>query len=120
MKIHHSARALAFGVVVIGLGLLTALTTTGGSRSMVARSAASTYADHLAAVDASLASRDLSGAVRAWHEAYGAALVTGSWQPVIEVGDAMLRIGEASGGPTGAKAHAREAYMSALRRAQRA
>lgn len=124
MNIHQSSRVVAFGAVVIGVGLLAVVTTSVGSATSPTTAArgtsAATWAEHAAVVDASITRRDVSSAVRAWHDAYGAALVTGSWRPVLEVGDSMLRIGEISGSANGAKANARQAYMSALRRAERA
>jgi hypothetical protein len=75
--------------------------------------------DQLTAIDNALARRDVSAAVRAWHDAYSVALVSGGWQPLIDVGDAFLRIGDAAGTPGASKANARHVYMSALRRAQR-
>lgn len=81
---------------------------------------AQAYGDHLTAVDNALARSNVSAAVRAWHDAYNVALVSGGWEPLIEVGDAFLRIGDAAGAPAASKANARHVYMSALRRAQRA
>jgi hypothetical protein len=58
-------------------------------------------------------------AVRVWHDAYGAALGSGSWESMIAVGDAFVAIGRASGSPAGARMNAREAYLTALIRARR-
>jgi hypothetical protein len=58
-------------------------------------------------------------AVRVWHDAYGAALASGSWESMIAVGDAFVAIGRASGTPRGARMNAREAYLTALIRARR-
>jgi hypothetical protein len=54
-----------------------------------------------------------------WHDAYGAALESGSWESMIAVGDAFMNIGRASGTPRGARMNAREAYLTALIRARR-
>jgi hypothetical protein len=61
----------------------------------------------------------IDGAVRVWHDAYGAALESGSWESMIAVGDAFMNIGRASGTPGGARMNAREAYLTALIRARR-
>jgi hypothetical protein len=58
-------------------------------------------------------------AVRAWQDAYGAALASRSWESMIAVGDAFTVIGRASGTPRGARMNAREAYLTALIRARR-
>jgi hypothetical protein len=58
-------------------------------------------------------------AVRMWHDAYGAALESGSWESMIAVGDAFMSIGRASGTPRGARMNARDAYLTALIRARR-
>ncbi len=58
-------------------------------------------------------------AVRAWQDAYGAALASRSWESMIAVGDAFTVIGRASGTPRGARMNAREAYLTALMRARR-
>jgi hypothetical protein len=58
-------------------------------------------------------------AVRVWHDAYGAALASGSWESMIAAGDAFMAIGRASGSVRGARMNAREAYLSALIRARR-
>jgi hypothetical protein len=72
---------------------------------------------HLTAVDAALAARDVPGALRAWHEAYGPALGGRRWESFAEAGDAYLRIARASGSPAGGILRARDLYLSALFRA---
>jgi hypothetical protein len=69
------------------------------------------------AVDAALAAGDVPGALRAWHEAYGAALGGRRWEGFAEAGDAYLRIARASGSPAGGISRARDLYLSALFRA---
>ena len=71
----------------------------------------------LSAVDAALAAGDVPGALRAWHEAYGAALGGRRWEGFAEAGDAYLRIARASGSPAGGISRARDLYLSALFRA---
>ena len=74
---------------------------------------------HLATVDQALARHDVSGAVAAWQDAYGAALGSRGWEGMIAVGDAFLRIGAEAGSPNGSRPNARQAYLNALVRAHR-
>jgi len=74
---------------------------------------------YLDLVEKELARGHVDVAVRIWHDAYGAALASGSWESMIAVGDAFVAIGRASGTPGGARMNAREAYLAALIRARR-
>lgn len=74
---------------------------------------------HLAVVEKELEHGHLDVAVRVWHDAYGAALESRSWESMIAVGDAFIAIGRASGSVRGARMNAREAYLTALIRARR-
>src|SRR5262245_1765090 len=74
---------------------------------------------YLETVDRQLASGHVDGAVRAWHDAYAAALESREWKSMVAVGDAFMKIGEAAGTPGGARMNAREAYTTALIRARR-
>jgi hypothetical protein len=74
---------------------------------------------HLDVVARELEHGHVDAAVRAWHDAYGAALASGGWDSMIAVGDAFMTIGRASGAARGARMNARVAYLSALIRARR-
>ena len=74
---------------------------------------------YLHLVDTELASGHVDVAVRAWHDGYGAALESRSWEGMIAVGDAFMQIGHAAGTPGGARMNARDAYLTALIRARR-
>jgi len=74
---------------------------------------------YLGLVDKELEHGHVDVAVRVWHDAYGAALASRSWESMIAVGDAFLAIGRASGAPGGARMNARDAYVTALIRARR-
>jgi hypothetical protein len=74
---------------------------------------------HLDIVEKELAQGHVDVAVRAWQDAYGAALASRSWESMIAVGDAFMAIGRASGTARGARMNAREAYLTALIRARR-
>ena len=76
------------------------------------------WQEHLTVVDAALARSDLSAAVRAWHDAHGAALRTRRWEGLIEVGDAAVRIGETGRPRQPYVAKARKNYRAALFRAR--
>jgi hypothetical protein len=72
---------------------------------------------HLRAVNQALGKGDVNVAMQAWYDAYGAALGSGRWEAMVEVGDLSLRIGEVSGARNGFKPNARRAYRVALIRA---
>ena len=74
---------------------------------------------HVARLDHALARHDVSAAVGAWHDAYGAALASRGWEGMLAVGDAFLRIGAEAGTVSGARSNARQAYLNALIRARR-
>ena len=69
-------------------------------------------------VDQALATSDVSGAERAMHEAYVAAMGSRRWDSMLAVGDAYTRLGEATGYPTTGRAKARHAYLTAFFRAR--
>lgn len=73
---------------------------------------------YLEMLDAALAQRDLTRADRTWREAQAAAIRTRTWRPLVEVGDAAIRVSalDAHRGPY--VALAREAYLAALNRAR--
>lgn len=78
------------------------------------------FEQQVAAVDHALARHDINTAVREWHGAYAIARFTPGWRPMIDVGEASVRIGEVAASRHGAKANARQAYLAALTRAERA
>src|SRR5512134_529376 len=112
----------------IGIGLLTAVTGTGGLRIRPADPVAPViepaWKRHIAAVDAALEQDDLKRAVSEWRQAYAAALGTRRWEPMAAVGDAAVRIDARAGLPGGQpfafRPQARQAYLSALGSARRA
>ncbi len=69
-------------------------------------------------VDTALAEGRVSRAVRAWHDARALAARSGSWEPLLAVGDAARWIGEAAPPPHAAREQARMAYLQALFRAR--
>jgi hypothetical protein len=76
------------------------------------------WTTHIRQIDRALGEKDLTGAVRAWHEAYAAAMGHPRWEGLLEVGDASLRIGEAPTVATTFVGKARRAYLAGLFRAR--
>ena len=68
-------------------------------------------------IGAALATGDVSGALQAWGETYGAMLGSGRWEGFADAGDSYLRIARASGSPPEGISRARDLYLSALLRA---
>lgn len=68
-------------------------------------------------IGAALATGDVTGALRAWEETYGATLESRRWEGFADAGDAYLRIARASGSPSDGISRARDLYLSALLRA---
>ena len=77
-----------------------------------------TWDRHLEAMDAALQVRNVAAADRAWREAYAAALRTRAWRPLVDIGDAALRIGAVDLHRQLYVSRARELYVGALVRAR--
>jgi hypothetical protein len=73
---------------------------------------------HLAEVDQALAARDRPAATRALNRAHLAALAAGGWEPLVEIGHASLRVGEAAHLRDLGVPKARQAWLTALFRAR--
>jgi len=69
-------------------------------------------------VDAALARKEYSAALRAANEAYALALGSERWEGMVVAGDLYRRIGQATGLRVSFEARAREAYQKALFRAR--
>lgn len=78
----------------------------------------SVWRGYIEMVDAALAQRNVPTAVRAWREAHAAAIRTRAWRPLVEVGDALVRITLVDGQRPAYTAQARKTYMAALTRAR--
>ena len=76
------------------------------------------WRDYIRAMDAALAEMNATAAVRAWRNAYAAALGTPGWRGLVEVAAASLRIGAIAGFGKASEARARETYWTALFRAR--
>jgi len=112
---------------LLGLGTIAAgilahgrpVTTAKADRLPAARQMESgQWSAHLGVVDEHLAGGHVDAAVRAWHDAYGAALESGTWEGMLAVGDAFMRIGRAASATGGARVNARDAYLHGLIRAR--
>ena len=73
----------------------------------------------IAAMDRAIAAGNATAAVRAWREAYAAALDDPGWAGLLEVAAACRRIGTIAGFAKTSDARARETYWTALFRARR-
>ncbi len=69
-------------------------------------------------MDEALAQKKVNAAVRAWDEAYRAAVPSGRWEDLVAVADGYRRVGEVGGRQGAFDAKAREIYLSALFRAR--
>lgn len=73
----------------------------------------------IAAMDRAIATGNATAAVRAWREAYAAALDDPGWAALLDVAAACRRIGAIPGFAKTSEARARETYWTALFRARR-
>lgn len=76
------------------------------------------WTPHLELMDRAVATRDPDAAIRAWRDAYAAALGSGGWQGLVEVASACVKIGEIPGFRKACEAKARQTYWTALFRAR--
>jgi hypothetical protein len=106
---------IAAGALVIALALLEAFTGRGH-----AVDTDRTWDTALSKLDTSLERGDTTSAIRSWHDAYLAAFASRSWEGMIEVGDAAVRIGALARSSHYWEPRAREAYLSAMFRARSA
>ena len=76
------------------------------------------WTEYIRAMDQALAETNATAAVRAWRNAYAAALGMPGWRGLVEVASASLRIGTIPGFAKASEARARETYWTALFRAR--
>ena len=89
------------------------LATTGRHRSFETQ-----WRQSLEDIDNARQTGNPGRAVAAWREAYRAAVRTGRWDTMIDVGDAALRVGAVPGLREPPEAAARRSYLPALVRAR--
>lgn len=105
-------------------GMLAALTLVfvavkdGRARAESQAPALPDWAQHLRTMDEALARHDSAAAVRAHDDAHAAVLVAQSWDGMLAVGAATLRLAPHGSSPNGARADARRMYLWALVRAR--
>ncbi|MBI1736247.1 MAG: hypothetical protein HYR51_13825 [Candidatus Rokubacteria bacterium] len=102
---------VVLGAIVVALALVEAFSATATATAETPEAA---WATHLRAVDEALAERAMRRAARSWSNACLAARAARSWRGMLEVGDAALRIGEASGTRAAARPKARQLYLAAF------
>ena len=76
------------------------------------------WTGELLKVESALERGDVSAALTAWIDAYGAALRSRHWEGMVAVADVYRRIGQVGGFTPQATAKAREIYLAALFRAR--
>jgi hypothetical protein len=106
---------LGFFVSVLGINEIFAMRRLP-TPAVTRTSAAGVVA--IAAIDEALAHGDVSRALMLWHPAYVGALYDRSWESLLDVGDARLRIERAAGFSKIGESRARELYRMALFRAR--
>ena len=109
--------ALLLAMVVGSVGAVAVMAPTSAA---VTPPASPTWPSYVTAVDNALARDDIGGAVRAWHDLYGAALGSRRWEAMVDAGDAFRRVAERAGTPGAGRPNARQAYLVALMRAEHA
>ena len=113
------------GSLVIVVAILAVITVAVGTRRApdvpsprTAGAGIEEWESSLALVDRAVAANDIGLASRLWRHAYGAALESGRWKPMLATGQAALRIGRAGRTMGGFDAQARQCYLTALFRAR--
>lgn len=104
---------LVAALIVVALVVVEALL----ARAM-AEEPTKPWAVYIAKIDEALGRRDISTAVFVWSDAYSVALGSRHWEGMLDVGDAYLRIGDASGFRKAYESKARRIYLTALFRAR--
>ena len=111
-------RRLFLSLVLVAAALLAVLEVRLARTGDPAAAPAAPWLTPIADTDRALASGDLASAAASRHRAYLAALGSRSWEGFVAVGDAALRLGEASGDRHAMEPEARRAYRAALSRAR--
>jgi len=105
------------GLIVLTVPLFVALARMTAQAPPPA--APRSWLEPVRSAEHALAEGNLGEAARAAREAYRAALTSGQWPGMIEVGDLHLRLNDTTGARTTARAQVRKAYLIALVRARR-
>jgi hypothetical protein len=113
-------RRIAFLIVMAVLAIVFAVLEAFADHPQAPNTPAAPWVSHLNRVDEALRRNTMTVAVHAWHAAYATALGSRRWEGMLAVGDAALRIGDATRTQMAARARAHEAYLMALFRAREA
>jgi hypothetical protein len=107
-------------VVIATIALATVATSAAavGSQGLARPAGGTEWAQRVYEVDRALAANDLGRAVRELQEAHIAALNSRTWDGLVEVGSAALRVGDATNNREAGLRKARRAYMAAMFRAR--
>jgi len=105
-------------VLLIALAIVEVLASHASAAESRTTAPAAPWTPHLKRIDEALAQNDVSAALRAWGNAYTAALGGRRWEGLVEAGDAYLRIGERLASRRAFVPKAREAYLAAFFRAR--
>ncbi len=111
---------LIVGLLLLGIALLARSSVNAPTEASAVHNPLDAWATHLKVVDEALERHDKTTAIRAWHEAYVAAVASRRWEGLVDVGDATLRIADTGGLRRPYEAKARSAYLAALFRARAA
>lgn len=106
-----------FQRVAAGVALLAALVAPAWGMAPN-RSDSTPWVAPIQKMDEALARGDISAAVRAWHDAYLAALGARRWEGMAAVGDASMRLAALPDSRRAMEAEARRCYLAALFRAR--
>jgi hypothetical protein len=104
-----------FAVIVVAVGIRRA---PGVPSPRTADAGVEEWESYLVAVDRAVEANDIGLASRLWRNAYGAALESRRWKPMLATGQAALRVGHAGRTMGGFDAQARQCYLAALFRAR--
>ena len=113
---HATGRSLEGMLAALTLGF--AAVKDGRARTEAPAPEVPDWGRHLRTMDDALARHDGDAAVRAHDDAHAAVLVAQSWDGMLAVGAATLRLAPNASSPDGARADARRMYLWALVRAR--
>jgi hypothetical protein len=112
------ARRIFLSLVLTAAALLAALEVTLARAGGPAAKATAPWVTPLQDMNSALERGDLVMAATARHKAHLAAFGNRNWEGFLAVGDAALRLGDASGDRRAMEPEARRAYLSALTHAR--
>src|SRR5258706_5507751 len=109
---------IALLIVTAALAIALAVLEALASDREIAFAPSAPWTEHLRRVDDALRRNNVDVAARAWQDAYVTSIGSRRWEGMLAVGQAALRVGDASGTRLAAGSRARQAYLVALFRAR--